>query len=113
MIVKFHNIDVNSEELINHGNREVKHCWGDSWTRIEIPIPEIWSAPKNIATWIENNLSEGKFGMFWVEDFNNNENSSNTHSWDGKNYKLIIGFEYENDALLFKLLDGHVAYEDN
>ena len=109
-MIKFHDLTVNASDLISPSGRRVAHQWGRSWTRIEVAIPDMWESPGKISAWIEQNLSGGRFGLFYTEDKDRPTNPS--HTWD-RNYKLIIGFEVEDDALMFKLLDGHVAHHED
>lgn len=107
-MVKFFDLEVDPTNLVKPHGRRAKHAWGKHWTRIQVEIPEQHTAPGKIAAWIEENLSGGLYGLFYKEDKNNPSESQ----WE-KNYILIIGFEDENDAIMFKLLDGHKAYEDD
>lgn len=107
-MIKFHDLTVKASDLINPGGRRVTHQWGKSWTRIEVSVSDMWESPGKIANWIEHNLSGGRYGLFYTED----RDRPAERSWD-RNYKLIIGFEVEDDALMFKLLDGHVAHHED
>lgn len=107
-MIKFYDVEIDPKELINRTGRMVTHYWGPEWTRIEISIDsDIWEAPSKISAWIEENLSEGRYGMFYTEDFD----VPVENEWE-KKYKLIIGFEYQNDALMFKLIGGYEDYKN-
>ena len=76
------------------------NAWPDHWTRIEVPVPqEYYHGSEIVDKWIEKNLY-GRWGMI--------ERTQRR----GENL-LIICFEFENDALMFKLLGGHEAWEED
>ena len=111
-MIKFHELEVDAKDLIKPKGRRVHHCWGRNWTRIEMLIPDTWDSPTKIADWIDSNLSNGRYGFFYMKDKcrNNNDNDLAFHWNDAQ--VLVIGFENEDDALMFKLLDGHLAHEE-
>lgn len=108
-MIHFHEMQVPAEEVTKPFGNKVSHHWGRDWTRIEFSIPETFSVPKVIEEWIENNLDGGRYGYFCTIDRSPNTNG---RSRGPLAYKMVIGFEFENDALMFKLLDGHLSFEN-
>ncbi|NJO62900.1 MAG: hypothetical protein HC836_33165 [Richelia sp. RM2_1_2] len=106
-MINFNGVEISAEELVNLEYKRVKHCWPRTWTRIEIPIEDQWSAADDISNWIDHNIQGGKYGIIICED----QTYKSRKEFD-KKHIAVLGFEFENDALMFKLLDGHIAYTD-
>lgn len=111
-MVHFKDTDISAEELVSPTGRMVSHCWGHTWTRIEIPVnSNTFNSIQHVIDWIEENLDGGRFGLF-LKDASPLEPSHHLY-WEMKEQLLVIGFEEENDAIMFKLLDGHLVLEEH
>jgi hypothetical protein len=80
-------------------SRRIFAGWPVHWTRFEIQVAGHSDPVKEIEHWIEENLSEGRYGIYAQKI---GFSSSTT---------IVLGFESNNDALMFKLLDGHLAHK--
>ena len=72
-----------------------------SWTRVQFPIPDGWEGSKKIQEWLEENCP-GRWSTYSYQ---------NPKSKSGENI-MVIRFENKNDALMFKLKDGHKAWQE-
>lgn len=103
MLVKFTELEFDSKEVL-HPSKRVPKPWPISWTRIEIEIPDFWEAPGKIEKWVEKNVAEGEWDWFIRQE------STAGSSWSDSHI-MVLGFEKENDALMFKLSGGSEAWE--
>ena len=94
-IVKFKDLEFDSKDILRPA-RQVFHSWPNHWTRTEIEIKDKYYLDTlPLIDWIEENLS-GRWGML--------QRSTPNKS---KEFIVMLCFEFENDALMFKLLGGH------
>lgn len=104
--VDFNGLKIRPLELVKPRWRRVESWWPKSWTRIEFQVANVWTSADQIEAWIETNLPDGgNYGIIIINDPDQKEASG----WDNK-YNAAVGFALENDALMFKLLDGHIEY---
>jgi hypothetical protein len=96
-MIQFTDLEVNEHNLTK---RCVATAWPIHWTRIEIQVSHYLDNPvKELAAWIEENLSEGKYGIYAQK------------LAFSSCMIIVLGFESNDDALMFKLLDGHTSYK--
>jgi len=113
-MVQFYERTINNDDLLQKGGRTNKP-WPVNWTRMEIEIPDTYDAPDQIIKFINNDMECSRWGYFTYtdDDKKNSFVSDNSFLYDiaGKNI-MVIGFEEEEDATMFKLMGGHEAWED-
>jgi hypothetical protein len=68
------------------------------WTRHQFEIEGYCEFERPLNTWLTNNL-HGRWTL----------NSSTTLN----GILVVIGFEMVNDAVMFRLMDGHTAWREN
>lgn len=88
-------------------SRRFTSAWPKHWTRFEVTIDDDFGdLDYLIEKWIEQNIeSDGLWDMMIVDmDINDDIFSDN--------YIYAFCFEYEEDALLFKLLDGNILWKE-
>ena len=106
-VLEFQNFEWNLDEHWYEGrgmpgstqctHRCVKHPIPFNWSRIIVDVPNGNSSfvHSKIKSWILENC-EDKFSMIYYPLLN----------------IIVIGFKDDNDAILFKLKDGHKSYEN-
>lgn len=70
------------------------------WKRVIIDVPDTYSAPSKVNEWLAENCING-YASYEFSD---------PVTYDGV---MVIRFEDVNDALMFKLRDGHKAWEQS
>jgi len=111
-MIKFYGKSVDPQELLRTSNM-ITHPWPENWTRIEIELPDNWTASDKVVAFIKENI-EGKWGSFVYDPLNEEDrwSASTLRELHGQN-RMVICFESEEDATLFKLMGGHEAWEEN
>ncbi len=111
-IIKFHDLEVPIDSLIFPKGRRVSHCWGKNWTRVDVSISDFDTSYEGLfAAWIEENLSGARYNIFTSKMQSHKtfrHDSDFIHFSEGR---VTIGFENHDDAIMFKLLDGHLAHK--
>lgn len=102
--VEFHNLVIPVADLHYPRGKQVAHAWHSSWTRIEIDLPEVWSAPEKVVRFINDNIDGGRWGWFTLQGGEHELALTVT---------MVICFEIEEDAVMFKLLGGYAAWEND
>lgn len=102
-IVEFSGLTLNLGELFNK-TRKVDGPTPRSWTRVTVILPDAYHSAKQIEDWIVANLT-GRWSSYTFQ----------RRALDKKNHDsaMVIRFEDNNDALMFKLMGGHQAHEEN
>jgi len=70
-----------------------------SWARLTFIVPTAGNAIQDVHDWLAKNCN-GAYSMFKFHD-------QRSYS----DYQVVVRFEDKNDAILFKLQDGHRAWE--
>ena len=70
------------------------------WTRVQFTMPDDYDAPKHVETWLRENCP-GEWQAYRHPNLRGKTND----------YVMVVRFENKNDALMFKLRDGHKAWE--
>lgn len=71
-----------------------------TWSRVQFQMPYDFDAVSKIRDWLETNLT----GRYMLYHFTKN-------APDERPETVVIRFESRNDALMFKLKDGHNAWQ--
>lgn len=86
--VSFTDLEIRSIKVVPE--RKVVGPWPKSWTKIEVNLPDSYSAKKKVWAWIDQNL-EDRWGSYEYTIRDTLES------------KMVIGFETRKDAMIFKL----------
>jgi murein tripeptide amidase MpaA len=98
-IVEFEGASVNVQSVLRPAYRSVGPV-SSSWVRASFEVPDGYTAPRHVDEWLRENCKAN-----WTSvHFHNPRNKDHRHT-------MVVRFEDRNDALLFKLRDGHKAWE--
>lgn len=97
--VEFEGITVSAPALLRSQRKQVGPIT-KSWSRTSFPLPDAYNAPKHVEAWLEENC-KGNWSTF---------NYGNPKAKDYSQI-MVVRFEDLNDALFFKLRDGHRSWE--
>ena len=71
-----------------------------AWLRVHFQIPDSWNAPEKVTAWLEKNCKHKWRTYHYYNPKKKDEN-----------YIMVVRFENKDDALLFKLMGGHQAWQ--
>lgn len=97
--VKFTGIQLSQYDQDQISNAGVKKVTTPEWTRLHFEIPTSREAVAGVYDWLKNNCK----GQYTIYKFNNVKTYNE--------YKVVIRFEHAQDAIIFKLSDGHRNWE--
>ena len=97
--VNFTNWTLAGNEMSLIANAGIPNHKITDWTRLVVSVPVDRDSMQHVQKWLFENCS-GQFVFYKYQD-----GAVYTE------YKMVIRFENKNDALLFKLKDGHRAWE--
>ncbi|MNK39728.1 hypothetical protein D3C87_583480 [compost metagenome] len=97
--VKFTGLTLSASDLKEASNAGVKEVVGSDWKRVHFSVPTARDAIQHVFDWLKANC-QGQYTAYKYHD-----SSSYTE------YKMVVRFEDKNDAIIFKLQDGHKAWE--
>lgn len=97
--VKFSNLVLTGSKLEDYRAPEGHIANRTSWTRTVFNVPTSRDAVHQVYEWLAYNC-QGQYSAYKFHD---------TTSYT--EYKMVVRFENKNDAILFKLQDGHRAWE--
>jgi hypothetical protein len=97
--IEFEGLTVQASDMLRTSRRPVGPI-DRSWSRTSFEIPDAYSAPRHVEEWLETNCT----GVWTTFHFTNPKS---------KDYSqiMVVRFADLNDALFFKLRDGHRAWE--
>jgi hypothetical protein len=97
--INFTGVTMSNRDLESISNAGVSKIVLPDWARVAFSIPTNRNAIESVLTWLTQNCT----GQFTIHKFHNLKTYTE--------YKCVIRFELPNDALIFKLSDGHRAWE--
>ena len=98
-IIKFTDLELPIESLTYDSNR-VRGIVPNGWHRVSFNVGSSYSGIAIVEEWLNKNCSNRWF-------------SYNYNDLKSKNdLKMVVYFEYLNDALFFKLQDGHNTWKN-
>ena len=103
--IKFTNFVMNEHDLKRVSTAGITTPVTPEWSRVHFTVPTSRDAVTAVYDWLEQNCS----GM-WSSYKYYESNGTGGHSFSSE-YRMIVSFESVDDALLFKLRDGHLAWE--
>lgn len=98
-IVEFDGASINVQNVLRPSYRNVGPV-SNSWSRTAFEVPDGYTAPRIVDEWLRDNCK----GRWTSVHFHNPRNKGHGHT-------MVVRFEDRNDALLFKLRDGHKSWE--
>ena len=99
--VKFTNLVLDSKALNKMGNAGMNLVAEADWARVHFEVPTARDAIQHVFDWLKNNC-KGQYTTYKYYD-----------AKGYSNYRMVIRFEDKHDAIIFKLQDGHRAWENN
>jgi len=92
LTILFTDLELKISDLTFKNKRNLPFIFG--WFRVEFDIPDVRTSPLKIFEWLEtNDIQEYRY------------------YFNEKNLKMIMSFKNRTDVVLFKLSDGHKAFE--
>lgn len=74
------------------------------WSRVIFQIPDVFNSFKAVNKWLDENTTD----KYISYHFSKNET---VDSWPSYESFMVVKFKSRDDAMTFKLEDGHKAYE--
>lgn len=99
--IDFTDLTISCNDLLRK-SRRVSGPVDNTWIRVKIKIPNQY-AIKKIEDWIEENLIYSWFSYHFQDRIYDKKSTELT---------MILRFESNNDALMFKLKDGYNAWQN-
>lgn len=97
--VKFSSLVLDDIALAKLGNAGINEVAEDDWARLHFKVPTARDAIQDVYDWLSKNC-KGSYVAYKFYD-----------TKDYSQYKMVVRFASKNDAILFKLQDGHRAWE--
>ncbi len=98
--VKFTGLTLSPTDLKETSNAGITNIVDNSWKRVHFSVPTARDAIQHVYDWLKTNC-KGQYSAYKFHDSNNYTE-----------YKMVVRFEDKNDAIIFKLQDGHRAWEN-
>jgi hypothetical protein len=97
-VIRFTDLEVSTRELLRLNQQGPMNL---SWTRVQFIVPDSWDAVKKVQEWLKENCP-GEWSSY---------NFQHPKSKKSGEYTMVVRFEDNNDALMFKLRGGHQAWQ--
>jgi hypothetical protein len=101
--INFTGLTIKTSDLYPQHRKYEGSVIPESWVKVIISLPDNFQAPKKIEEWIETNL----FCRWHSYTYNNRDIEKSKHG-----STMIIHFEDNTSAMMFKLQGGHLAHQD-
>lgn len=98
--VKFTGLTLSATDLKEASNAGITDVIDNNWKRVHFTVPTARDAIQHVYDWLKANC-KGQYSAYKFHD---------SHSYT--EYKMVVRFEDKNDAIIFKLQDGHKAWEN-
>lgn len=97
--LSFTGLSIGDEDMEAISNAQIHRVIPTEWTRVSFPVPTAYTAYEKVCECLKSTCN-GRYSVFKFHDPRNYAE-----------YKVIVRFEHPSDAVLFKLSDGHRAWE--
>lgn len=98
-IIEFDGLTTSASDMLRTSRRAVGPI-AKEWSRTNFRIPDGYTAPRHVEEWLEANCA-GEWTTFHYSDPKSKDYSQ----------VMVVRFAERNDALFFKLRDGHRSWE--